>query len=250
MPDNNFIHRVERILNDSDVQAGSPDWKGDTDTTWCNRAVNRILEESGYVTEQILDLNPNNNSPDIDYTSANEMAHNLMELANNPGYNYMEVNATQAQALANDGYMVIGAWENNNGHGHVAAVVPHYKYDVDDGPMIGQAGKDVGIMLSSEGFGTNNLGDTHWILIPKNDSDFRSPDDPAIQIINDYEQGIQIDANNDGIDDATFEPDLPESSVPQECGEETSIPDIDISSNDIDIDIPVDPLNADLIDNE
>lgn len=58
------------------------------------------------------------------------------------GYGWREVSEAEAQALANEGQAVVGAWKNNGGIGHVQIVCPSADgtYDASRGPAIAQAG--------------------------------------------------------------------------------------------------------------
>ena len=136
------------VIDDVDVQPGYPDDNdladgvppepGQTNDTWCNRALERMLTALGNV---ILSDNPHTGIPDIDYTTANQMAENISNAAANPNSSVSYVTAAEAQDAANDGQAVVAAWSNPGGHGHVALVVPDAEdYDPTLGPHISQAG--------------------------------------------------------------------------------------------------------------
>jgi|SRR6185437_214531 len=68
------------------------------------------------------------------------------------GSGYKEVDADQAQKLANDGTLVIAAWSNPNGGGHLATVRPSgvqgdQAHESSRGPLLNNIGApDTGIM--------------------------------------------------------------------------------------------------------
>ena len=140
------------VIDDVDVQPGYPDDNdladgvppepGQTNDTWCNRALERMLTALGVEHDVILSDNPHG-IPDIDYTSANQMANNLANAAQNPDSGVISIDAQTAQEYANRGQPIVAAWANPGGHGHVALVVPDDNdYDPELGPHITQAGRD------------------------------------------------------------------------------------------------------------
>jgi hypothetical protein len=98
------------------------------------------------------------NAPDDDFTDnngepllANQMARNLAT-----SDQYTAVDPDQAQRLADRGILVVAAWDNPGGHGHVATVrpenVPGDNPRGRRGALISNVGKQVGIQSESSVF--------------------------------------------------------------------------------------------------
>lgn len=84
-----------------------------------------------------------------DAFTANQAAANLAAEAGKSG-SYKEVSADQAQELANQGGLVIVAWSNPQGNGHLATVRPEgvsgdQVHAGSREPLINNVGVDVGI---------------------------------------------------------------------------------------------------------
>jgi len=159
---------IDDVVDDPDVQAGHPSATGNTNTTWCNRAANRILTAIGYDTDPILDDNPQREgeNPDIGWTSANDMAQNAADAAEDPDSGVTEVTEEEARAAANRGVPVLVAADNSPGHGHVAVVAP----SDGDTTRVGQAGATNGTMDLDDGFG-GLADDVHYYTLPEGDED-------------------------------------------------------------------------------
>lgn len=82
---------------------------------------------------------------------ANRMAENLAESPD-----YRGVSSEEAQKLADEGHLVIGAWHNPAGHGHVVTVRPlGVKGDQpvgNSGPLLNNVGQEDGIARQSGAF--------------------------------------------------------------------------------------------------
>ena len=161
-----LLDTMNDVLSQDDVQPGYPDANGNTETTWCNRAAERILSNGGCDNSGILDANPHTGEPDIGWTSANEMADNAANAATDPNSGISEVQPEQAQNLANQGTPVFAVESNPGDHGHAGIVAPSTdNYNADSGPLIGQAGDRVGIFHASEAF--NNPDNVRYYTIPR-----------------------------------------------------------------------------------
>lgn len=82
----------------------------------CNQATCAVAKAMGAPMGPLTDADGN-------ALSANQMAANLAASASNGGP-YREVSPAEAQLLADEGKLVIGAWQNPNGPGHVLTVRP------------------------------------------------------------------------------------------------------------------------------
>ncbi|MDR2964216.1 MAG: hypothetical protein LBU88_00375 [Treponema sp.] len=142
---NEKAKRIYEVINEvvvmPDVQRGFPDANGNTNVTWCNRALHRILDRLG--GQESLLLEPRG----INWTNANAMVRNARantERVSDGGL---------AQSMANDGSLIVAVAPNDKGPGHVALVCPDVmQYKEELGPRIGQAGLRNGIMYIREGF--------------------------------------------------------------------------------------------------
>jgi len=138
-----IIDIINAVTSMADVQARYPDANGNTNTTWCNRALHRMLVRLNGRAELII-------KPEgIGWTSANTMVtlarQNLTRIADGKA----------AQAIANEGDLAIAMSFNPAGSGHVAIVCPDENvYDEMHGVLIGQAGLENGIMTLRRGFGS------------------------------------------------------------------------------------------------
>lgn len=90
-------------LPDKDGNPGK--WEPTSGITYCNQSVDYVSGAMGFY--------------DFKGLLANQM-FDLMKKSSQ----WKEVDARGAQALANEGTLVIGAWKNLNGHGHVTIVRP------------------------------------------------------------------------------------------------------------------------------
>ena len=149
-----IIEAIHEVTCMDDVQAGFPDANGNTNVTWCNRALHRMLVIlSGDVS---LLLEPRG----INWTNANAMFKNLKERAEKIA------DGKTAQSLANDGNLIAAAAPNAAGPGHVALVCPdEYLYTESKGARIGQAGARTGFMYLKEGF-AHLASAVEYFLIP------------------------------------------------------------------------------------
>ena len=70
------------------------------------------------------------------------MYDNLMKAALDPNSSIVEITPQQAQALANQGYTVVGSWKNQKpkGSGHIATVEAGHEYNSETGPYFGNVG--------------------------------------------------------------------------------------------------------------
>lgn len=94
-------------------------------TTHCNEATLNVVQSVGAPTGPLADS-------DGSALLANQQARNL---ANSP--DYRELTPDEAQETANGGGLVIAAYDNPNGHGHVATVRPE---DVSGDDPVGRSG--------------------------------------------------------------------------------------------------------------
>ena len=157
-----LLDTIRAVVAMKDVQPGYPDANGRTDTTWCNRAANRILTTIGYDTSALLNLNKSSGKPDIGYTGANAMATNAKSAARNRASGVKEVSEEEARSLARAGVPVLAVATNSSGHGHVGIVAPN------DGDVtkIGQAGSRNGVFSVGSAFGSLSPS-VHYYALPE-----------------------------------------------------------------------------------
>jgi len=149
-----IIDIIHDVVDDNDVQPGYPDANGNTNVTWCNRALNRMLVMLGGKVELLLEPRG------IGWTNANSMFNNARK-------NCTRIQSSRdAQDCANNGELVAVVAYNPKGPGHVALVCPDEReYSDLKGPRIGQAGARCGIMSVYEGFGSMSV---EYYSIPYN----------------------------------------------------------------------------------
>jgi hypothetical protein len=72
----------------------------------------------------------------------------------------LKVTPEQAQNLANDGALVVAAWQNPSGaSGHVATVRADFgPYSEDAGPLLGNVGGEMGVWHADRAYGIGNPG--------------------------------------------------------------------------------------------
>ncbi len=167
------VHDVaEDVVNDADVQPNYTNEYGVTGT-WCNKALNRMLDRLGVRHDTMLSNNPGTGKPDIEWTKANDMAKNLDEAARKTNNGVVLIESGKAaQEFANKGYAVVAAWYNPKGSGHVALVIPDGNtYKSNLGPKIAQAGaENIGPSKKDgyirKGFGINwaKMGIKYYII--------------------------------------------------------------------------------------
>lgn len=132
-------------MNAQDAVRTNPDFqptgRGANLVTHCNQATTATATGVG------APMTPLQDAQGRPYL-ANQQVQNL---ANSP--DYQVVNGNQAQALANEGALVIGTQINPRGHGHVATVrpenVPNDSPAAGMGPIINQIGRSVGVRHES-----------------------------------------------------------------------------------------------------
>lgn len=112
--------------------------------TYCNDATYAIARQLK------APLGPLGNSMNTPYT-ANQMAQNLaLSTA------YKDVTPEQAQQMADQGRLVIGAWHNPGGHGHVVTVrpqgVPGDQPAGNTGPLLNDIGRNDCVARQSGAF--------------------------------------------------------------------------------------------------
>ena len=135
--------KQESVIKDENYQQGSQGPFGFLDatseTTWCNMATQEVTFETSYELSMAL---RNENDPYCENTNANDMYDNLMKAALDPNSSIVEITPQQAQALANQGYTVVGSWKNSNPDlsGHIATVEAGHEYDPENGPYFGNVG--------------------------------------------------------------------------------------------------------------
>ena len=110
-----------------------------SETTWCNMATQEVTFETSYELSMAL---RNENDPYCENTNANDMYDNLMKAALDPNSSIVEITPQQAQALAKQGYTVVGSWKNQNPKrsGHIATVEAGHEYKPETGPYFGNVG--------------------------------------------------------------------------------------------------------------
>ena len=137
-----IVDVINDVIDDKDVQAGFPDANGNTNVTWCNRALHRMLTMLGGKADLLLEPRG------INWTNANAMVKNARVKAKRI------IDGKEAQLRANAGELVAVVAPNNNGPGHVALVCPdeEEEYSEAKGVLIGQAGTRCGIMRLRNGF--------------------------------------------------------------------------------------------------
>jgi len=136
-----IVEVINDVIDDVDVQAGYPDANGNTNVTWCNRALNRMLVMLGGKAELLHEPRG------INWTNANAMVRNARVNAERL------IDGVTAQSRANAGELVAVVAQNDRGPGHVALVCPDdEEYSETKGVLIGQAGTRCGIMRLRGGF--------------------------------------------------------------------------------------------------
>jgi hypothetical protein len=152
-----IIDAIQKVIGDPDVQPGYPDANGNKNTTWCNRGAHRIATALGG------DITPFLESRGINWTTANMMYYKAVE-------NTEEVSAREAQALANDGGLILASCYNPKGSGHVAIVCPSGdEYSDDLGPLVGETGAKCRITHSKLAFEKYGYK-ARFFIIPKKEA--------------------------------------------------------------------------------
>ncbi|MCL2093043.1 MAG: hypothetical protein FWH12_02505 [Treponema sp.] len=147
------IEAVEHVIAMEDVQPGYPDANGNTNTTWCNRALHRVLVMLGAQADLILE------PKGINWTTANRM---VLQARATLG---RQLSPVEAQCRANDGLVVIAMAHNPNGSGHVETVLFDTEtFRADRGCRVGGAGKTNGIGYVRPRFA--NLEVEYYIVPP------------------------------------------------------------------------------------
>jgi YD repeat-containing protein len=141
-PDNAASRQA--LMAAQDTARNNPDWVPDSNGTHCNGAVAQTAEALGAPLSPLEDANGN---PYL----ANQQARLLAGSSD-----YTEVDATAAQSLANNGNMVIVAWDNPDGHGHVATIRPDDATD-DDITESANPDRNAGPVLNNVGI-SNQIG--------------------------------------------------------------------------------------------
>jgi hypothetical protein len=135
----------DRLVTAQDDARNNPDYAADPDgTTYCNIATAEIATRVGAPTAPLQD------QQGVPYL-ANRQAQNLAN-----SLQYRVVTAAEAQKLADQGQIVIGAQEHPRGHGHIATVRPTGvtgdAAHAGNGPLINHIGDHVGIYHQSGAF--------------------------------------------------------------------------------------------------
>lgn len=151
---------IKEEIKKPDVQPGFPDANGRTNVTWCNRAAMRIIDRLGYDYSKVLNKNPYNNQPDINWTKANDLATNVNLQSKISGSGYEKIKRKEARNFANQGIPILAAANNSNGSGHVGIVAPTQN---QEDLLIGQAGSKNGIFSIDSCFGSLTV---HLYTIP------------------------------------------------------------------------------------
>jgi len=93
-------------------------------------------------------------------TTANEAAVRLAREAGRikspDEVSIAEISPEKAQSMANEGFTVLGVWENNKGSGHIASVMPSDKeFNSTKGPLIANVGSTNSFQYAVDAFGVN-----------------------------------------------------------------------------------------------
>jgi len=153
-----IIDVINEVTVMEDVQPGFPDANGNTNVTWCNRALYRILTWLNGKAELICEPRG------ISWTNANSMVVNARKNL------FKVIDGKIAQSRANIGELVIAVALNHNGSGHVALVCPDLEiYSEQVGARIGQAGLKNGIMYANQGF-AHLFPIVEYYLVPLNEN--------------------------------------------------------------------------------
>jgi hypothetical protein len=136
--------RQELIQAQDDARNNPEFQRGPDGTTHCNQATLDVAEAVGAPTGPLVDSDGN-------ALLANQQARNLANSSE-----YAEVTPDRAQQVANDGGLVIAAYDNPNGHGHVATVRPESVPGDDplgrSGPLLNDIGANDRIDRQSAAF--------------------------------------------------------------------------------------------------
>jgi hypothetical protein len=146
-----LLNKINSVIAQPDVQPGYPDANGKTKTTWCNRAAYRIVTDMDYDMSAVLTRNRDTGEPDINWTTANDLAKQAAKASKEPNSGVIEIlTAEEARNLANSGVPVLAAADNPNPKrsGHVAVLAPSQA----NVTMVGQAGSKMGVMPLNSGF--------------------------------------------------------------------------------------------------
>ena len=123
-----IIEAINEVIAMDDVQPGFADANGNTNTTWCNRALHRMLVMLGGHADLLLERRG------IGWTNANAMASHARTNCR------PALEPEAAQKIANEGRLVAAVAFNAVGRGHVALVCPMRGYNAARGPLVGEAG--------------------------------------------------------------------------------------------------------------
>jgi hypothetical protein len=137
-------NRRQQLIRAQDQARNNPDLQREpAGTTHCNQATLNVVEAVGAPAGPLTDTRG--------ALLANEQAHNLANSSE-----YTEVTPDRAQQLANDGGLVIAAYDNPQGHGHVATVRPENVSGDDpvgrSGPLLNDIGANDRIDRQSAAF--------------------------------------------------------------------------------------------------
>ncbi|OQA18325.1 MAG: hypothetical protein BWY64_01560 [bacterium ADurb.Bin363] len=124
--------RVDSLIKAQDKARNSKRLQARDGKTFCNEGVKMTLKQLGMPLQEAGITHKKGYA----YT-ANTMAKNMSESAQEENGYWLEVDPKRAQELANDGIVVVGA-QSRKGHGHVVTVRPGY--DPSENPMINNVG--------------------------------------------------------------------------------------------------------------
>lgn len=121
--------KLLRLIDACCEARDNPGFQPLNSVTFCNQAVSYVAERMGY--KKFLGL----------------QANDIFDLVSKED-DWLKINPEVAQAHANSGALVIAAWKNPGGHGHVATVRPgefaaSAKWKTDRVPKVLNIGKDV-----------------------------------------------------------------------------------------------------------
>ncbi len=168
---------ADRLVEAQNAAMDNPSYQpnaGGQGATHCNQATYDIAAATGMRNSTYLDR-PRDNS--LANTSAAVLAAGPSAPSGVPiPGGRVEISATAAQRMANEGWTVIAAYFNSNavfdrktgkwepGHGHLATVRPSDQpYDPAQGPLLANVGIQVGVASSEAVFGSlYDKGEVHY----------------------------------------------------------------------------------------
>jgi RHS repeat-associated protein len=188
-------NRIENLMTVQDstrtnpiyqINAGGPFHRNPSDgLVWCNQGAFDVAEATGVNISALLgnesrwDTNANEASRGMAANARSFVTQLVREGIRAPGAQLIEVNAKNAQSLANIGFTVVSAWENVGGIGHLGTVRPDTRdFNSNRGPLISNIGTNNYIRYAIEAYAVGGVGgaptlqDIHYYYDPNQTFEF------------------------------------------------------------------------------